>query len=190
MPTIDGPGPVAPTSAYTVFATVTTDAPPPPPTNPHIVSGGEKLGVALGVVGGVLGLVLIVAVVWYVRRKHAMERESLAFSRLPYEDQALFLRDNPDSWLNPQRTTRRMNHGPPAPPGTVAYANWYWSQMPARQQRGRRWGKPGIYQRHGQMEQMGHIGQMGQMGQTGHPGLGYQPPGAGQPQVAQVWATG
>lgn len=52
----------------------------------------------------------------------------LAFSRLPAADQAAFIRENPDSWLN---THRRQGTGPPAPPGTMAYAQWYWQQVMA-----------------------------------------------------------
>ncbi|WRT70836.1 uncharacterized protein IL334_007835 [Kwoniella shivajii] len=128
------PGPVVPSSAYTVFAEVTTNTPSDIPSDPHHASKGERLAIALGVVGALLGVAIIIAVMWFIRKKRKMEREALAFSRLPQKDQEAFLRENPDSFLNPNhpryaaKNGYAYNNGPPAPPGTMAYAIW-WSQQ-------------------------------------------------------------
>ncbi|WVW80573.1 hypothetical protein I302_102559 [Kwoniella bestiolae CBS 10118] len=129
------PGPVAPSSGYTVFAEVSTHTPSDLPIDPHHASRGEKLAIALGVTGAILGIAIIIAVMWFIRKKRKMERESLAFSRLSQKDQEAFLRDNPNSFLNPNhpRYTAKNggygNTGPPAPPGTMAYAIWWSQQM-------------------------------------------------------------
>ncbi|CAD6578254.1 MAG: hypothetical protein TREMPRED_002141 [Tremellales sp. Tagirdzhanova-0007] len=137
LPTVS-PHPASPTAAYTVFAAVVTSMPTTLPINTQPTNAKEKLGVGLGVTGGIFGLLMIVVVVYWVKRKHRMEQETLAFTRLSREDRAAFLAENPRSWLNPARSDRRtyaspMN--PPAPPGTLAYANWYWRQLANAQQR-------------------------------------------------------
>lgn len=59
--------------------------------------------------------------------------QSTAFNRLSEADKVAFLAENPDSWLNPYRQDRRRQHlytdRPPAPPGTMAYAQWYWTHL-------------------------------------------------------------
>ncbi|KAK8850662.1 hypothetical protein IAR55_004582 [Kwoniella newhampshirensis] len=125
------PGPVSPASPYTVWAGVSTSLPGDLPINPQPTTGGQRLGIALGVAGGILGLALIVAVMWWVRKKRRMESETLAFSRLKPEEQQAFLRDNPTSFLNPnhpRNAIRNGNQGPPGPPGSMAYAIWYSQQ--------------------------------------------------------------
>ncbi|WVR08744.1 hypothetical protein IAU60_005802 [Kwoniella sp. DSM 27419] len=148
LPTIKPP-PRSPTSAYTVFAEVSTASPGTLPIDPHHATHGEKLAIALGVTGGVLGLALILLVMWWVRKKRVMERETLAFSRLSQRHQQAFLRDNPDSFLNPYHPhyaaqkrqayahpqeayadPRYLPRGPPIPPpGTMAHAMWWTQQM-------------------------------------------------------------
>ncbi|WWD20836.1 hypothetical protein CI109_105313 [Kwoniella shandongensis] len=117
------PGPVSPSSPYTVFADVTTATPSSLPIDRQPTTAGQRLGIALGVAGGILGLALIVAVMWWVRKKRRMESEALAFSRLKPAEQEAFLRENPDSFLNPNHpryANRNGNRGPPGPPGSLA----------------------------------------------------------------------
>ncbi|ODN83074.1 hypothetical protein L202_01296 [Cryptococcus amylolentus CBS 6039] len=126
------PGPQAPTSAYTVWAAVTTSTPGNLPYDEQPMSKSQKLGVALGAAGGVLGVAFIVAVVWWVRNKRKMESETLAFSRLTPQAQEEFLRDNPKSFLNPNHPRYARNNaygGAPAPPGTIAHGLWYSQQL-------------------------------------------------------------
>jgi hypothetical protein len=62
-----------------------------------------------------------------------------AFNRLSETAKAEFLADNPDSRLNPNhprnirdpRTAPGINFAnrPPAPPGTMAYQQWYWDTL-------------------------------------------------------------
>ncbi|OCF45518.1 hypothetical protein I317_00419 [Kwoniella heveanensis CBS 569] len=126
--------PLSPSSAFTVFAEVSTNLPGDLPIDPHAASKGEKLAIALGVAGALLGLALIVLIMWWVRKKRKMDREALAFSRLSQKDQEAFLRENPDSFLNPNHPRYTAKNGysrnePPAPPGTMAYAIWWSQQM-------------------------------------------------------------
>ncbi|TYJ53889.1 hypothetical protein B9479_005438 [Cryptococcus floricola] len=126
------PGPLAPTSAYTVWAAVTTSTPGDLPYDEQPMSKSQKLGVALGAAGGVLGVAFIVAVLWWVRNKRRMESETLAFSRLTPQAQEEFLRDNPKSFLNPNHPRYARNDaygGAPAPPGTMAHGLWYSQQL-------------------------------------------------------------
>ncbi|WVO17344.1 hypothetical protein L204_105036 [Cryptococcus depauperatus] len=128
------PGPVAPTSAYTVWAQVSTHTPSSLPYSPQPTTSKEKLAIALGSVGAVLGLACIVGAVWWVRKRRQMKAELLAFSRLSLQDQEAFLRENPKSFLNPQHPRYASkdsfyDHRPPAPPGTMAYAMWHSQQM-------------------------------------------------------------
>jgi len=63
---------------------VVTNTPTTLPTGPQSTDWKQKLAVALGVAGGVLGLVAIFVVVWWVRKKHRMEGEvCLPFVPLP-----------------------------------------------------------------------------------------------------------
>ncbi|WWC98294.1 hypothetical protein V866_005185 [Kwoniella sp. B9012] len=159
------PGPVAPSSGYTVFAEVSTHTPSDLPIDPHHASKGEKLAIALGVTGAILGIAIMIAVMWFIRKKRKMERESLAFSRLSPKDQEAFLRENPDSFLNPNhpRYTAKHggygNNGPPAPPGTMACAVW-WSQQMWNNQMAN-WQNPN----------MAHYSAAPQMAQTQNPSM-------------------
>ncbi|WVF67771.1 hypothetical protein IAT40_002531 [Kwoniella sp. CBS 6097] len=126
--------PLSPTSDFTVFADVSTSLPGDLPIDPHAASKGEKLAIALGVTGALLGLALIISIMWWVRKKRKMDREALAFSRLSQKDQEAFIRENPDSFLNPNHPRYTAKNGyshnePPAPPGTMAYALWWSQQM-------------------------------------------------------------
>ena len=69
------PGPVAPSSLYTVFAEVTTETPTSLPFEKHTPSPGEKLAIGLGATAAIAGLTAIAAIVWWVHKKHSMERE-------------------------------------------------------------------------------------------------------------------
>ncbi|KAK4684938.1 ATP-dependent metalloprotease, partial [Tremellales sp. Uapishka_1] len=69
------PSPVAPSSAYTVFADVTTSTPGSLPVDPAPVSTGQKFAIGFGILGAVLGLGHIVGVVLYVRKKRRDEAE-------------------------------------------------------------------------------------------------------------------
>lgn len=100
-----------------------------------------------------------------------------AFNRLSEADKASFLAENPDSWLNPNRPGRlRQNvytDRPPAPPGTMAYAQWYWTHLMRSQPLQAAWSQ--------QQQQPG----------GGYPAYGPVPPyagmsmGAGGPQMTQ-----
>ncbi|WWC72707.1 uncharacterized protein I206_106671 [Kwoniella pini CBS 10737] len=166
------PGPKSPSSAYTVFAEVSTHTPSDLPIDPHSASKGEKLAIALGVTGAILGIAIIIAVMWFIRKKRIMEREALAFSRLSQKDQEAFLRENPDSFLNPNhprytaKTTYTNQTGPPAPPGTMAYAIWWSQQMWNNQfnQNPHNWGQQ--YTPAPQMGQMAPINQSWNGGQS------------------------
>ncbi|RSH87029.1 hypothetical protein EHS25_003517 [Saitozyma podzolica] len=94
-------GPADPTSAYTLFAAVSTDTPGSLPIDPEPTSDKQKLAVGLGVAGGVIALVLMGVTMLFVRKKRRMEAEALAFARLKPDEQAAFLAENPQSWLNP-----------------------------------------------------------------------------------------
>ena len=163
-PTQAGPDIPDPTAAYTVFADVTTTTPGSLPYDDGPISNGQKLAIGFGITGGVVALACIAGVIWWVRKKHKMEREvglihphcwahtealyitehqTLAFSRLSEADRAAFLAENPGHFLNPNRPSRRSQRwsgggwdgkgGPPAPPSTMAYAQWYMAQMRNRQ---------------------------------------------------------
>lgn len=69
------PGPADPTSAYTVFAEVTTNTPSSLPYEKQATTAGQKLAVGLGVTGAVIALICIGGVIWWVRKKRLMERE-------------------------------------------------------------------------------------------------------------------
>ncbi|WWC92444.1 uncharacterized protein L201_007402 [Kwoniella dendrophila CBS 6074] len=172
------PGPVSPSSAYTVFADVSTHTPSDLPIDKHHASKGEKLAIGLGIVGAILGIAIIIAVMWFIKKKRIMEREALAFSRLSQKDKEAFLRENPNSFLNPNhpRYTARNGfngNGPPAPPGTMAYAMW-WSQQMWNNQMGHTynpaWGGAAQYNPTPQMAQM-QAG-LSQSGYTGIHGQG------------------
>ncbi|WVQ70797.1 hypothetical protein IAR50_000319 [Cryptococcus sp. DSM 104548] len=126
------PGPVAPTSGYTVWAAVTTSTPGALPYDEQPTSKSQKLGVALGATGAAVAVAIMVAVLWWVRKKRKMESEVLAFSRLTPQAQEEFLRDNPTSFLNPNHPRYARNKtygGAPAPPGTIAHGLWYSQQL-------------------------------------------------------------
>lgn len=77
-PTVS-PGPASPTSAYTVWADVSTATPSSLPIDSELTTEGQKLGLALGIAGGVLGLAVIASVIWWVRRKQKLEAEASLF---------------------------------------------------------------------------------------------------------------
>lgn len=144
----------APDRPNTVFADVTWQTAGALPYDPKPASGADKLALGLGVTGAIVAVVAVAAMIWWARRRRKYEAEVsmslrkvtdhqlLAFNRLPTADKASFLEDNPDSWLNPARQRARFipgrsaDVGPPAPPGTMAYAQWYWSQVRRQQQQG------------------------------------------------------
>ncbi|EAL21820.1 hypothetical protein CNBC5210 [Cryptococcus deneoformans B-3501A] len=137
-PTVS-PGPASPTSAYTVWADVSTTTPGSLPIDAEPTTEGQKLGLALGIAGGVLGLAIIASIIWWVRKKRNLEAECLAFSRLPSQEQEAFLREHAKN-LRPFLNTRqpqypdrnglyRYQAPPSAPPGTMAYALWYSRQL-------------------------------------------------------------
>lgn len=74
-PTVS-PGPISPTSAYTVWADVSTTTPSSLPIDVGPTTKGQKLGLALGIAGGVLGLAIIASVIWWVRKKRNLEAEA------------------------------------------------------------------------------------------------------------------
>ncbi|WVQ86122.1 hypothetical protein IAT38_008290 [Cryptococcus sp. DSM 104549] len=155
------PGPVSPASAYTVWAAVTTSTPGSLPIDLQPATDKEKLYIAIGAAGGALGLAVIVAVMWWVRKRQKMKSEVLAFSRLSPADQEAFLCDNPDSFLNPNHPRYTAKNGvypqsPPAPPGTVAYALWYSQHMWNSQVMQRQY--PSGWSQYGQPPTMGTAG--------------------------------
>ena len=70
------PGPASPTSAYTVWADVSTTTPGSLPIDAEPTTEGQKLGLALGIAGGVLGLAIIASIIWWVRKKRNLEAEA------------------------------------------------------------------------------------------------------------------
>ncbi|WOO81907.1 uncharacterized protein LOC62_04G005422 [Vanrija pseudolonga] len=113
-PTSARPVDPQPTDRYTVFMAVSTNQPGPLPAEPS--HENERLGLGLGL-GGMVLLVLSIALgTWWLRKRrqrraesprfHSDPTEALAFSRLSARDQEQFLRDNPDSQLNPYRSSR------------------------------------------------------------------------------------
>lgn len=75
-PTHSGPPLPDPTAAYTVFADVTTATPGALPYDDGPITSGQKLAIGFGITGGVVALACIAGVIWWVRRKHKMEREA------------------------------------------------------------------------------------------------------------------
>ncbi|KIR82191.1 hypothetical protein I306_00739 [Cryptococcus gattii EJB2] len=136
-PTVS-PGPASPTSAYTVWADVSTATPSGLPIDSELTTEGQKLGLALGIAGGVLGLAVIASVIWWVRRKQKLEAESLAFSRLSPQEQEAFIQEHAKN-LRPFLSARHPRYpaknrlydyqASPTPPGTMAHALWYSHQM-------------------------------------------------------------
>jgi hypothetical protein len=83
-PTVS-PGPADPTSAYTLFAAVSTDTPGSLPIDPEPTSDKQKLAVGLGVAGGVIALVLMGVTMLFVRKKRRMEAQVGAAPRTPHQ---------------------------------------------------------------------------------------------------------
>ncbi|WVQ95337.1 hypothetical protein IAU59_002433 [Kwoniella sp. CBS 9459] len=181
--------PLSPDSAYTVFAEVSTNLPGDLPIDPHAATKGEKLAIALGVAGALLGLALIILIMWWVRKKRKMDREALAFSRLSQKDQEAFLRDNPDSFLNPNHPRYTAKNGysrnePPAPPGTMAYALWWSQQM---------WNNQLMMRQHplgwGSYPAQAAYQPAPQMAYTGQPGTAVAAAAVGNGGPVPVWST-
>ncbi|ORX40820.1 hypothetical protein BD324DRAFT_612195 [Kockovaella imperatae] len=127
-------------STRTIYNNVVTNTPGQLPFERTVETDRHKLAIGIGVTVAVLALIGMGAVIYFAQRRAKMRRESLAFSRLSERDKQDFLAENPDSWLNPNRNIRQNRGGPPAPPGTWAYENWYWQQMWNRQHAPWRWG--------------------------------------------------
>ncbi|OXG12208.1 hypothetical protein C366_05933 [Cryptococcus neoformans Tu401-1] len=167
-PTVS-PGPISPTSAYTVWADVSTTTPSSLPIDVGPTTKGQKLGLALGIAGGVLGLAIIASVIWWVRKKRNLEAECLAFSRLPSQEQEAFLREHAKNlrlFLNTRHPQYPGKNGlyryqaPSAPPGTMAYALWYSQQMWNNQVMQRQ--NPSIWNnKYGLESHMGNAGALG-----------------------------
>ncbi|KAL7422935.1 hypothetical protein Q5752_002233 [Cryptotrichosporon argae] len=119
----------SPTSAYTVWADVSTQTPGDLPIDPAPTTDRQALAVGLGVAFGLLGLAGIVLTMWLVRKRRRRREEALAFYRLKPHEQAAFLADNPDSWLHPYRQpTSRWARASPSPPvlrQTQGFAHWW-----------------------------------------------------------------
>lgn len=75
-PTYSGASIQDPTAAYTVFADVSTATPGRMPYDQGPTTNGQKLAIGFGITGGVIALACIAGVIWWVRKKHKMEREA------------------------------------------------------------------------------------------------------------------
>ena len=58
-----------------MFAVVGTTTPTTLPIDAQPLNATEKLGVGLGATVGILGLIMIFVVVYWVKRKHSMKEE-------------------------------------------------------------------------------------------------------------------
>jgi len=67
--------PVDPTMSFTVFADVSTQTPSSLPRDRQPATSAQKVTLGFGIVGAVLLIALIGGIVWWVRKKHKMERE-------------------------------------------------------------------------------------------------------------------
>lgn len=110
----------------------------------------------------------------------------LAFNRLSEADKAAFLAENPESILNPNRHGRlgpsqnAYTDRPPAPPGTMAYAQWYWTHLMRGQPQNPGWIQP--QPGYGGMQQLPPQGYGPVPGYNPGPQM-YQP----QPQMSQPY---
>lgn len=67
--------PLAPTGAYTTWAKVTTALPKPLPGPPHTFEHGEKVAVGVGVALAVLGVLGILLLMWWIKRRRFLKAE-------------------------------------------------------------------------------------------------------------------
>lgn len=156
-------------------------------------------------------MVLIGGVVWWVRKKHKMEREvsesfeaghghspqTLAFSRLSESDKAAFLAENPEHFLNPAQPSKQRHwsfdnkEGPPAPPGTMAFAQWYMAQMREGQMNNWRWGSGRFTNEWRSVDMSGQQGApYGYQGASGIAAQGYGRDGQMLPPMSQMGGVG
>lgn len=67
--------PLAPTGAYTTWATVTTALPPTLPAPAHVFGQGEKVGIAVGVTAAGVGVIGVVLFMWWLKRRRFIKGE-------------------------------------------------------------------------------------------------------------------